>query len=65
MHTLGRGRLWEWPDGWTTEVAMINGAYTDISDFERRLQLVDADRFDHTGATTGMNGAGPGRFFNP
>ncbi|HXO91660.1 MAG TPA: hypothetical protein VN849_12815, partial [Stellaceae bacterium] len=37
----------------------------ETSDFERRLQLVEADRSDHPGAETGMNGAGSGRFYNP
>ena len=30
----------------------------ETSDFERRLQLVEADRFDQPGAATGTYGAG-------
>ncbi|HXO91390.1 MAG TPA: hypothetical protein VN849_11440 [Stellaceae bacterium] len=37
----------------------------ETSDFERRLQLVEADRPDHSGAAAGIYGAGPGRLFNP
>src|ERR1700736_5005300 len=37
----------------------------ETSDFERRLQLVEADRSDQPGAETGMNGAGSRRFYNP
>ena len=37
----------------------------ETSDFERRLQLVEADRSDQPGAETGMSGAGSGRFYNP
>ena len=36
----------------------------ETSDFERRLQLVEADRSDHPGAETGKNGSGSGRFYN-
>src|SRR3984893_17507170 len=37
----------------------------ETSDFERRLQLVEADRSDHPGPAAGMNGAGPGGDHNP
>ena len=38
----------------------------ETSDFERRLQLVEADRFDHPGEAAGMNGASPnGYYYNP
>ena len=37
----------------------------ETSDFERRLQLVEAEGSDHSGAATGMNGAGPGQYYNP
>ena len=37
----------------------------ETSDFERRLQLVEAEHSDHSGAATGMNGAGPGQWYNP
>ena len=38
----------------------------ESSDFERRLQLVEADHFDHPGAATGINGVGAnGYHYNP
>ena len=37
----------------------------ESSDFERRLQLVEAEGSDHSDAATGMNGAGPGQYYNP
>src|ERR1700730_11252027 len=38
----------------------------ETSDFERRLQLVEADRSDHPGEAAGMNGASPnGYYYNP
>ena len=37
----------------------------ETSDFERRLQLVEAEGSDHSDAATGMNGAGPGQYYNP
>jgi len=38
----------------------------ETSDFDRRLQLVEADCSDHPGASAGMNGAGPnGYYYNP
>ena len=37
----------------------------ETRDFERRLQLVEADCPDHPAAAAGMNGAGPGWVFNP
>jgi hypothetical protein len=38
----------------------------ETSDFERRLRLVEADRFDQPGAGTGMNGADAnGHHYNP
>ncbi len=37
----------------------------ETSDFERRLQLVEADCSDHSGSATGLNGAGPGWLYNP
>jgi hypothetical protein len=38
----------------------------ETSDFERRLQLVEADHFDQPGEAAGMNGAGPnGYYYNP
>ena len=37
----------------------------ETSDFERRLQLVEAEGSDHSDAATGMNGAGPGQWYNP
>jgi hypothetical protein len=37
----------------------------ETSDFERRLQLVEADYSGHPGAAAGMNGPGPGWAFNP
>jgi hypothetical protein len=36
----------------------------ETSDFERRLQLIEADCSDQTGAVAGTNGAGAGRYFN-
>src|SRR5437667_438155 len=36
----------------------------EISDFDRRLQVVEADCFDHSDAETGMNVAGPGGHCN-
>ena len=38
----------------------------ETSDFERRLQLVEADHFDHPGAAAGINGVGAnGYHYNP
>jgi hypothetical protein len=38
----------------------------ETSEFERRLQLVEADHFNHQAEATRMNGAGPnGYFYNP
>ena len=37
----------------------------ETGDFERRLQLVEADCSNDPGASAGMNGAGPGWAFNP
>jgi len=38
----------------------------ESSDFERRLQLVEADHFDHPGAAAGINGVGAnGYHYNP
>jgi len=37
----------------------------ETSDFERRLQLVEADHSDHPDAATGLYGAGPGGYYNP
>jgi hypothetical protein len=38
----------------------------ETSDFERRLQLVEADHFNHPGEAAGMYGAGPnGYHYNP
>ena len=34
----------------------------EASDFERRLQLVEAEPANHPGEGTGMYGAGPGLF---
>ena len=36
----------------------------ETSDFERRLQLVEADHFDRPGEAVGMNGAGRGGYYN-
>jgi hypothetical protein len=37
----------------------------ETSDFERRLQLVEADCVNPTDAPAGTNGAGPNWFYNP
>jgi hypothetical protein len=37
----------------------------ETSDFERRLQLVEADCPDHSGAAAGMYDAGLGNYYNP
>jgi hypothetical protein len=37
----------------------------ETSDLERRLQLVEAERSNHSGAATGMKDAGPGQYYNP
>ena len=37
----------------------------ETSDFDRRLQLVEADCFDNTSAAAGMHGGGPGEHYNP
>jgi len=38
----------------------------ETSDFERRLQLVEADHFNHPGEAAGMNGPSPnGYYYNP
>ena len=36
----------------------------ETSDFERRLQQVEADHFGHSGSPAGLNGAGPGWSYN-
>jgi hypothetical protein len=36
----------------------------ETSDFERRLQLVEADRADHPGEAAGMKGAGTSGCYN-
>jgi hypothetical protein len=35
------------------------------SDFDRRLQLLEASGANQPAAVAGMYGAGPGRYFNP
>ncbi len=47
-------------DGVAPRPATLSG----VCSWERRLQLVEADRFDHTGAAAGVISAGPDRFFN-
>ena len=38
----------------------------ETSDFERRLRLVEADHFNHSEVSAGINGAGPnGFYYNP
>jgi hypothetical protein len=37
----------------------------ETSDFERRLQQVEADRANPADAPVGTNGAGPNWFYNP
>ena len=37
----------------------------ETSDFERRLQQVEADHANPAGASAGTNGAGPNWFYNP
>jgi hypothetical protein len=37
----------------------------ETSDFERRLQLVEADHANPADAPIGTNGAGPNWFYNP
>src|SRR5438132_13140291 len=37
----------------------------ETSDFDRRLQLVEAGHFNHPGAAAGMDGPGPSGYFNP
>jgi len=37
----------------------------EISDFDRRLPLVETDCFNDSGAVTGMHDAGPGGYFDP
>jgi hypothetical protein len=47
-------------DGVAPRPATLSG----VCSWERRLQLVEADRFDHTGVAAGAISAGPDRFFN-
>jgi hypothetical protein len=51
----------------TTIAAVVDTFMPEIetSDFERRLQLVEAERSNHSGAATGMKDAGPGQHYNP